>query len=275
MLYSFPRRVKQELAEKWQVGVPDRLKVFGGNIFKFYPKTTLFVEKGLVYDSFAIGTNSYTGSNLKNCCCGNYCSIADNVVFTLPRHPVDRITTSPVTYRNARCTPVAEKVRRIPVRETLGPVQVGHDVWIGYHATIMDGVSIGNGAVVGAHSVVTKDVPPYSIVAGVPAKVIRYRFEPSVIQAIEASRWWEYDLSEWDETVDWDNLEETLEKVTAAIRTGRLRKIDPEAYISEKMLKPFATRTRFYFKWSEGEKMLKLFGIWLCCKLKPLDIRVK
>ena len=79
----------------------------------------------------------------------------------------------------------------LPEPENQG-VEIGNDVWIGEAVFINDGVKIGTGAVVGAHSVVTKDVPPYAIVAGVPAKMIRYRFDEETIQKLLESKWWEW-----------------------------------------------------------------------------------
>ena len=76
-------------------------------------------------------------------------------------------------------------------------MEIGNDVWIGEAVFINDGITIGTGAVVGAHSVVTKDVPPYAIVAGAPARVLRYRFDDSTIQKLLDSKWWEWD----DETL--------------------------------------------------------------------------
>ncbi len=70
---------------------------------------------------------------------------------------------------------------------------VGHDVWIGHNATLLPGVTVGNGAVIAAGAVVTRDVGPYAIVAGVPAKKIKMRFEPGLIGAIEAVKWWDWD----------------------------------------------------------------------------------
>jgi acetyltransferase-like isoleucine patch superfamily enzyme len=73
-----------------------------------------------------------------------------------------------------------------------GPITIGHDVWIGRRAMIMSGVTIGNGAVIGAGAVVTRDVAPYSIVGGVPAKLIRFRFEQPTIDALQRIRWWDW-----------------------------------------------------------------------------------
>jgi acetyltransferase-like isoleucine patch superfamily enzyme len=74
-------------------------------------------------------------------------------------------------------------------------VTIGHDVWIGTRSIIMGGVSIGNGAIIGAGAVVTKDVPPYAVVAGVPAKVVRYRFDAEEIEKLEEIKWWDRDIS--------------------------------------------------------------------------------
>ena len=76
------------------------------------------------------------------------------------------------------------------------PMTVGSDVWVGSNAILCTGISIGNGAVIGANSVVTKDVDPFSVVAGNPARVIRYRFSQDVIKRIEASKWWNLPLEQ-------------------------------------------------------------------------------
>ena len=75
--------------------------------------------------------------------------------------------------------------------DVLRPVSIGNDVWIGARVIVLGGVTIGNGAVIGAGSVVTRDVPPYAVVAGTPARLIRYRFEEPVIRRLEELRWWD------------------------------------------------------------------------------------
>ena len=107
---------------------------------------------------------------------GNYCSIAENVCFVLSSdHPLNRVSTFPFK----------TTILRIPNDGlSKGDIIVDDDVWIGYGATIMSGVHIGQGAVVAAGAVVTKDVPPYAIVGGVPAKVIKYRSEPEMIKEL-------------------------------------------------------------------------------------------
>lgn len=88
-----------------------------------------------------------------------------------------------------------------------GDTVIGNDVWIGYEAVIMPGVKIGDGAVIGTRAVVTKDVPPYTIVSGVPAKPIRRRFDDATVEKLEALRWW-----------DWD--EDRLKRALPAIQAG-------------------------------------------------------
>lgn len=104
---------------------------------------------------------------------GNYCSITNGCSFILSgEHSTNKITTFPISeniLNNAKCK---------------GPIIVGDDVWIGFGTTILSGVNIGQGAIIAAGSVVTKDVPPYAIVGGVPAKVIKYRFDEKIINEL-------------------------------------------------------------------------------------------
>lgn len=116
---------------------------------------------------------------------GSFCSIAGEAVCLVnSQHHTDFVTTSPVVsfFEPVQVTQQAD-----------GDVVIGNDVWIGYGVTILGGVTIGDGAVIGAGAVVTKDVPPYAIVAGVPAHVLRYRLRPEQIEALLGIRWWDWD----------------------------------------------------------------------------------
>lgn len=107
---------------------------------------------------------------------GSYCSIAQHVYFMLDvEHHIDTISTYPY---KAKCLRMGNEAF------SKGDIVIDDDVWIGYRATIMSGVHIGQGAVVAAGAMVTRDVPPYSIVGGVPAKVIKYRFAPEIIEKL-------------------------------------------------------------------------------------------
>lgn len=118
---------------------------------------------------------------------GSYCSIADEVViFAGGMHNTSFVSTYP--FNRIWRTPSACDAHLM----RKGGVSIGHDVWIGRHAAIMPGVRIGTGAVIAAYAVVTRDVPPYAIVAGVPARVVRMRFEQEVISQLLESAWWEW-----------------------------------------------------------------------------------
>lgn len=123
---------------------------------------------------------------------GNFCSIAtDARIVCLAGHPTDLASTFP--FRTRMLHP--ERGNQDAVSR--GPVRIGHDVWIGAGALILDGLTIGTGAVVAANAVVTRDVEPYAIVGGNPAKLLRPRFEPGIIEALLEIGWWEWP----DETI--------------------------------------------------------------------------
>ena len=132
-----------------------------------------------------IGKNTFIAKNvtITKAEIGNYCSIAPNVSIGLGEHHVDRISTSSFNYQN--------EYEELTIKEVI----IGHNIWIGTHSVILRGVKIGNGAIIGAGSIVTKDIPPYAIVTGIPAKIMRYRFNSEEIKIIEESKWWEMDKS--------------------------------------------------------------------------------
>ena len=119
---------------------------------------------------------------------GKYCSIADEVMIVAGgEHDIDWVTSFPFIDSWQLKHLYSKKKPRWK-----GHILIGNDVWIGNRVTILSGVSIGDGAVVGACSVVVKDVPPFAIVAGNPAKIIRYRFKEDQIKAILSIRWWDW-----------------------------------------------------------------------------------
>ena len=123
---------------------------------------------------------------------GKFCSIAANSRINALEHPLERLTMHKVSYRPNeyfRYLGVDEAFRQ---RRQGKRVTVGNDVWIGHGAVIMPGVSVGNGAVIGSNAVVTRDVPPYAIAVGVPAKVVRMRFDVSTIARLEKLAWWDW-----------------------------------------------------------------------------------
>jgi virginiamycin A acetyltransferase len=125
-------------------------------------------------------------SKLHRISIGNYCSIARGVSIYDYFHDHEHLTTYFVG-RNVLGLPLEEEAA------SKGPVEIGHDVWIGAYAHVTSGVIIGNGAVIGANSVVTKDVPSFAIVGGVPARILKYRFGDEVRRRIESLGWWNWD----------------------------------------------------------------------------------
>jgi acetyltransferase-like isoleucine patch superfamily enzyme len=121
---------------------------------------------------------------------GKFCSIGPATIIGYGEHPIDYISSSPMFYHmgNIFGKTFAEKESF----ERYKRVTIGNDVWIGANAYIKNGVIVGDGAVIAAGSVVVKDVPPYSIVGGVPAKVIRFRFDEEIIDALLRLKWWDW-----------------------------------------------------------------------------------
>lgn len=146
------------------------------------------------YPQYSIGPESYGdltvftwGENAK-LVVGNYTSIAAGVKVLLGgEHRTDWVTTYPFNVLWS----MAKNIEGHP--RTKGDVIIGNDVWIGTEALICSGVTIGDGAVIGARAVVTKNVPPYAIVAGNPAKIVKFRFEEEVIEELLKLQWWNWD----------------------------------------------------------------------------------
>ena len=138
-----------------------------------------------------MGKYSYMGKNnsVSNATIGSFCSIASYCAIGGGDHELNYVSTSPVFYRgrnifNRNLGSLEPNINK--------KVEIGNDVWIGEACFINSGVRIGNGVVIGAHSVVTRDVPDYAIVAGAPARIIRFRFDEETIQKFNKSKWWDY-----------------------------------------------------------------------------------
>jgi len=124
---------------------------------------------------------------------GKFANIANMARINPGFHPMERPTLHHFTYRPTMYGMDAQDDADFFAWRRRQRVAIGHDTWIGHGAVIMPGLRIGNGAVVGSNSVVTRDVPAYAIVAGAPAKVIRQRFPRAIAQALEATAWWDWD----------------------------------------------------------------------------------
>ena len=123
---------------------------------------------------------------------GRFANVASHARLGPTNHPIERPTAHHFTYR-AGMYGLGEDDESVFEWRADQPVELGHDVWIGHNATVLPDVSVGNGAVVAAGAVVTRDVDPYEIVAGVPAEPIGRRFPPEIAERLEATAWWEWD----------------------------------------------------------------------------------
>lgn len=141
-----------------------------------------------IYES-TIGKYSYVGKNTSVTCSniGSFCSISSNCVLGLANHTIDFLSTSPLFTEKYNGTGYSwTDMQKNPYKQ----LSIGNDVWIGTRAIIMGGLKIGDGAIIAAGAIVTKDVPPYAIVAGIPARIIRFRFSDEVIAEIMKIQWW-------------------------------------------------------------------------------------
>lgn len=142
------------------------------------------------------------GGKIGHASIGRYCSIAPGVDIASDQHPIDWLSSSMIQYvpglHNWDSWIKSENLDYLPPKKTFdsnSTVTIGNDVWIGQGAFIKSGVTINNGAIVAAHAVVVKDVPAYAIVAGNPAKIIKTRFSPGIVDRLIKSQWWQYSIT--------------------------------------------------------------------------------
>lgn len=140
-----------------------------------------------------LGEHSYIGVGSWTTCCniGPFCSIGANVNMGLTKHTLDTLSTSPIFQLQKNATGISWTDKDYAPNSLDTPtITVEPDVWVGSNALILPGITLSTGCVIGAGAVVTHDVPPYAIVAGVPARVIRYRFSSEVINRLLEIQWW-------------------------------------------------------------------------------------
>ncbi|RZS99296.1 CatB-related O-acetyltransferase [Aquimarina brevivitae] len=165
-------------------------KIKGSAIRNSKIDSTSKVEAGSNIVNTIMGKHSFCGYNceITSAEIGSFCSIANGVIIGGGMHPYHWVSMSPVFYKGRDSVKAKfSEHNREPVKKTV----IGHDVWIGQNALIKQGVNIGTGAVIGMGSVVTKDVPPYTIMGGVPARQIKKRFPEKMIVDLLNSKWWE------------------------------------------------------------------------------------
>ncbi len=185
---------------------------------------------------FTIGSFSFTWSPLSNLCTmGRYSSIASGLSFFGPLHPYDRFTTSTVTFMNEYKDFCIFKNSRTPecsfeyvgTKDSPIKADIGNDVWIGGNVTLKRGIKIGDGAIIANHAVVTKDVEPYTIVGGVPAKIIKHRFSMDIISEFMKLKWWRYHWADFDFSADIP-VEKFIDIMTTKIANKSIKPYEPK-----------------------------------------------
>ena len=166
-----------------------RILVGKKGIYGFFGKKNHFSQGVLIYENARIGKFNYFApyTLINNAIIGNYCSVGPGCAIGLGEHDTGAISTNTIINNGeGKMVIFSEENKTI----------IGHDVWIGAHVVVKQGVHIGNGSVIGAGSVVTHDVLPYSVVYGVPAEFVRFRFPKEKTQVIDGSGWFFMDQKE-------------------------------------------------------------------------------
>lgn len=205
-----------------------------------------------ILHSLRLGAFSYAVSGYFFACeIGRYTSIGEQVQIGRGNHPTSWFSSSPVFYGQlgavvdgvdpARIAGIdfarlaKEPFTHATAPTKVEPVLIGNDVWIGHGAFVKPGVRIGDGAIVGAHAVVTRDVPPYAIVVGNPGRVVRYRFPDAVIQRLLALKWWNYSLDSL-RGIAVDNIDASLDLLEVRIANGLATPFEPRVIALDKFV---------------------------------------
>jgi phosphonate metabolism protein (transferase hexapeptide repeat family) len=153
------------------------------------------VGRGSRLDAVELGDYSYCDRlcDLANTTVGRFANIASSVRVGATDHPLERASLHHFMYRSAKYWEGEQDDSEWFAKRRARRTTIGHDTWIGHGAQIKPDVVVGNGAVIASGAIVTKDVPPYAIVAGVPARIIRFRQPPEIVARLERLAWWDWD----------------------------------------------------------------------------------
>lgn len=201
----YPRPNDKQIVYLKDVVKGQNIEVGGYTIYNDFVNDPCDFEKNNVLYHYPVN-----GDKLK---IGKFCSIACGAkfMFTSGNHSMKSLSTYTFPIFFDEWALDAKNIR--DAWDNKGDIVVGNDVWIGYEAVIMSGVKIGNGAIIGTRTLVTKDVPPYTIVGGIPAKPIRRRFDDATIERLEKLHWW-----------DWN--EEKIKRNISAIQSGNIEALE-------------------------------------------------
>lgn len=220
-------------------GLRDAMSLLEGSRIEGPTSVLSTVASGSLIDVGAFCNLS--GGKIGNVRIGRYCSIADGVVIGAHEHPTNWLTTSRTAYfpevngwdKLLAGDRLEELHAKKPIFNASCPVtSLGADVWIGEGAFIKAGVTIGHGAVIGARATVLGDVPPYAIVVGTPAKVVRLRFPEPVVERLLASQWWRYSIYDLF-GAPFDRVEAALDEIERRIAEGHVRPFEGQVLTAE------------------------------------------
>lgn len=173
---------------------------------------------------------------------GRYSQIGESSIIGPPEHPQTGFSNHPFAFTRPALMP---SIYRLPDFAALAPEDsdapsyvdtarndtvLGHEVYLGAGSFVKRGVTIGDGALVGARSVVTRDIPPYAIAVGSPARIVRLRFAEPLVERLLKLQWWRYDLAPFKHTLDFMQLEATLEKLEQLLADQQLQKLRPDSF---------------------------------------------
>lgn len=203
-----------------------------GELHAEMPSVLEYIRFKGALNTFGAFSYGNLGVSIAQADVGRFCSIGQDVLIGMSEHPIDRLSTHCFAFDDRGTFRYSPEFREIvfPVGldQNNARTSVGHDVWIGARAIIKRGVSIGHGAVVGAGAVVTKDVEPYTVVAGTPAALIKRRFGDEIVDRLLKLEWWNYRLRQQDlPGIDYRRVEDSISIIEDAIAEGRVQKLDP------------------------------------------------
>lgn len=189
----------------------------------------------------SLGSFSYSKSTFPpGCVIGRYCAIGQKATVMPVDHPMSRLSTNGFDYASYAIWTKFEEDNGSSIQRSAHTAKsplpiIENDVWIGHDVTIKRGIKIGTGSVIAAKSVVTRDVPPYSIVAGNPARIKRFRFSPEIIHRLLSSNWWEYKYTDFSDigTVDISRFLDMFEKRKVDLERFPESRIDLGKLLSE------------------------------------------